>query len=192
MDIDLGDEIDLEDDENFNDGGAEIGGGVDDGMNEENFDEAINQEHVWIVITKFFDERGLVKQQIDSFDEFINTTLQTAVNEKDTQQIYPQKQYMPGADDDLTDEADTYYEVKFDQVFLAGPTITEQDGVSRAFDPREARLRSLTYAAPLYVDVTGTWYKVETDISVRRERKLNGMKNLDNQLGNQKSYLNNI
>ena len=35
-------------------------------------------------------------------------------------------------EDDLTDEADTYYEVKFDQVFLAGPTITEQDGVSRA------------------------------------------------------------
>ena len=51
-----------------------------------------------------------------------------------------------GADDELTDEADTYYEVKFGQVTLAGPTITEQDGVSRAFDPREARLRSLTYA----------------------------------------------
>ena len=179
MDIDLGDDIELEDDDQFNDG-ADIGGGVDDGVNGGNFDEAINQEHVWIVITKFFDERGLVKQQIESFDEFINTTLQTAVNENHRQTIFPQKQYLPGADDELTDEADTYYEVKFGQVFLAGPTITEQDGVSRAFDPREARLRSLTYAAPLYVDVTGTWYKVENDIKIRRERRLQGMENLDN------------
>jgi DNA-directed RNA polymerase II subunit RPB2 len=185
MDIDLGDEFELEEDDQFNDGG-EIGGGIDDGMDDGNFEEAINQEHVWIVITKFFDQRGLVKQQIDSFDEFINTTLQTAVSEHSKHTIYPQKQYMPGADDDLTGEADTYYEVKFGQVYLAGPTITEQDGVSRAFDPREARLRSLTYAAPLYVDVEGTWYRVENDISVRRERKRNGLKNLDNKFGETK------
>ena len=87
-DIDLGDDIELEDDDQFNDG-ADIGGRVDDGVNEGNFDEAINQEHVWIVITKFFDERGLVKQQIESFDEFINTTLQTAVNENHEANYFP-------------------------------------------------------------------------------------------------------
>lgn len=29
------------------------------------------QEACWIVINSYFDEKGLVRQQLDSFDEFI-------------------------------------------------------------------------------------------------------------------------
>lgn len=35
----------------------------------------ITQEDAWIVIDCYFEENGLVKQQIDSFDEFISTTI---------------------------------------------------------------------------------------------------------------------
>ena len=165
----------VDDDINFSDeeyGDDGIGGGVDDPADLDTTDLPINKEHVWVVITKFFDERGLVKQQLDSFDEFIESTLQEAVIELKRHDIYPAKQYMPGDDDD--DEADTFYRVEFDQVYLSNPTITEQDGVSRPFDPREARLRQLTYAAPLYVDVKGSWFRTQGDKRIRRERLIRG------------------
>jgi DNA-directed RNA polymerase II subunit RPB2 len=38
-------------------------------------DEEITQEDAWVVIDRYFDEKGLVRQQIDSFDEFITNTI---------------------------------------------------------------------------------------------------------------------
>ncbi|EGF79560.1 hypothetical protein BATDEDRAFT_12232, partial [Batrachochytrium dendrobatidis JAM81] len=44
-------------------------------------DEDITQEDCWAVITSFFNEKGLVRQQLDSFDEFIQNTMQDIVDE---------------------------------------------------------------------------------------------------------------
>ena len=41
----------------------------------EDVDEEITQEDAWVVIDRYFDEKGLVRQQIDSFDEFITNTI---------------------------------------------------------------------------------------------------------------------
>ena len=43
------------------------------------------QEACWIVISSYFDEKGLVRQQLDSFDEFIQMSVQRIVEE--SQQI---------------------------------------------------------------------------------------------------------
>jgi hypothetical protein len=43
----------------------------------EDVDEEITQEDAWVVIDRYFDEKGLVRQQIDSFDEFITNTIGT-------------------------------------------------------------------------------------------------------------------
>lgn len=59
----------------------------------ENFDEDESeeitadlwQEACWIVISAYFDEKGLVRQQLDSFDEFIQMSVQRIV--EDTPQI---------------------------------------------------------------------------------------------------------
>jgi DNA-directed RNA polymerase beta subunit len=39
------------------------------------------QEDCWSVISSFFDEKGLVRQQLDSFDEFVQNTMQELVDE---------------------------------------------------------------------------------------------------------------
>lgn len=39
-------------------------------------DEEISQDDVWTVISAYFEEKGLVRQQLDSFDEFIQNTMQ--------------------------------------------------------------------------------------------------------------------
>ena len=39
------------------------------------------QEACWLVISSYFDEKGLVRQQLDSFDEFITMTIQRIVED---------------------------------------------------------------------------------------------------------------
>lgn len=48
----------------------------------------------------------------------------------------------------------TIYKIKFGQIYLSKPMMTESDGETATLFPKAARLRNLTYSAPLYVDVT--------------------------------------
>jgi DNA-directed RNA polymerase II subunit RPB2 len=54
-----------------------------------------------------------------------------------------------GHDSDVTRR----YELHFGQIYLSRPTITEMDGSVVPVFPQEARLRNLTYSAPIYLEV---------------------------------------
>ncbi len=43
--------------------------------------DSIAQEDYWKVINSFFDEKGLVRQQLESFNEFVENTMQELVDE---------------------------------------------------------------------------------------------------------------
>ena len=81
--------------------GGGYGGGGDgedeDGDGEEARDEdEITQEDAWTVISAYFEEKGLVRQQLDSFDEFIQNTMQEIVDESADIEIRPESQHNPG------------------------------------------------------------------------------------------------
>jgi DNA-directed RNA polymerase II subunit RPB2 len=59
-------------------------------------DVEITQEEAWAVIDKYFDEKGLVAQQIDSFDEFIKFTVQELVQDAGEIVLTPEDQYILG------------------------------------------------------------------------------------------------
>eukprot|EP00884_Botryococcus_braunii_P011399 jgi/Botrbrau1/2025/Bobra.0047s0009.1 len=125
------------------------------GGDAQDYDEAeedaeITQEDAWAVISAFFEEKGLVRQQLDSFNEFINTSMQEIVDEHSDIIIKPESQHNPGA----AEVEDKEYRIKFGQIYLSKPTMTEADGETCVLFPKEARLRNLTYAAPLYVDMS--------------------------------------
>lgn len=63
-------------------GGSQKGGaaGADYMMDDEDSGE-ITQAGCWEIINSFFDENGLVQQQLSSFDEFANNTIQELVEE---------------------------------------------------------------------------------------------------------------
>lgn len=71
-----------------------------------------------------------------------------------TFELQPEHQHMPG------EEADTLnkktFRVQFGQIYLSKPMVTEADGMTSTLFPKEARLRNLTYSAPLYVDMVKT------------------------------------
>jgi len=125
----------------------------DVGWEDEDLGE-ITQEHGWGVITAYFDEKGLVRQQLDSFDEFIANMMQELVDDSRDIQVEPESQYETGME-----KEDTIITVNFGQIYLSKPMMTESDGTPSTMLPHEARLRKLTYAAQLYVDVTSTMYR---------------------------------
>lgn len=64
-------------------------------------EEAISQEDCWAVISSFFEDKGLVRQQLDSFDEFIQNTMQELVDENSDMILQTASQHS-GAEGDVT------------------------------------------------------------------------------------------
>ncbi|GAB1607680.1 DNA-directed RNA polymerase II subunit RPB2 [Argonauta hians] len=112
------------------------------------------QEACWIVISSYFDEKGLVRQQLDSFDEFIQMSVQRIVEHSPAIDLQAEAQHTSGLV-----ETPPRYVLKFEQIYLSKPTHWEKDGTPSPMMPNEARLRNLTYSAPLYVDITKTVFK---------------------------------
>ncbi|CAF4140699.1 unnamed protein product, partial [Rotaria sp. Silwood2] len=111
------------------------------------------QEACWTVISSYFDEKGLVRQQLDSFDEFIQMSVQRIVEDSRPIEFQAQAQYITAAK-----ETPAKYTFKFEQIYLSKPIHRADEGTVYLW-PNEARLRNLTYAAPLYVDVKRTTIK---------------------------------
>jgi len=116
-------------------------------------DEEIGPEDAWTVISAYFEEKGLVRQQLDSFDEFAANTMQDVVDETQEIVLRRENQYVPGQE--APDESKSI-EIKFGQLRLSKPQFTEDNGETKALFPNQARLRNLTYASPLYCEVTKT------------------------------------
>ena len=85
----------------------------------------------------YYDEKGLVYQQIESYDRFITKKLPKIF--ENTEPI----------ETNIED-----YQLKFGRVYLDKPVIIEADGSRRIIYPMEARLRNLSYTAPLHVQIT--------------------------------------
>ncbi|KAE8145840.1 hypothetical protein BDV25DRAFT_133432 [Aspergillus avenaceus] len=117
----------------------------------DDMEEGITSEDCWTVISSFFDTKGLVSQQLDSFDEFVSSTMQELVEEQGQVTL---DQTLPPDEDEVDPVVVRRYELKFGTVMLSRPSVTEGDGATTIMLPQEARLRNLTYASPLYLGIT--------------------------------------
>jgi DNA-directed RNA polymerase subunit B len=98
------------------------------------------------MLKAFFKEKGLVRQHLDSYNEFIDHGLQEVIDEVGEIPI---------------EVPENPYKVKLGQVWIidpqtriTGPYTTEVDGTKHEIYPMEARLRNLTYAAPIALEMT--------------------------------------
>ncbi len=97
------------------------------------------------VLKNYFENHSLVESQIKSYDYFINEGIKSIV--------------MNFNRDNIPDYLlETYDEInlKIEDVWLGEPTHIEVDGSITKLTPQIARLRGLTYAAPLYMKVSTT------------------------------------
>lgn len=104
--------------------------------------DEVNQADSWAVINSFFGGHGLVHQQIQSYDDFLQFKLQEIAIEHPPIEIRPEKQYRPDADNAL--DTNILYSLKFAQMWLNRPN---RDGEEGGLFPQESRLRNLTYVS---------------------------------------------
>ncbi|KAJ3253998.1 DNA-dependent RNA polymerase II [Boothiomyces macroporosus] len=67
----------------------------------------------------------------------------------DSRIIHQTNAQFSGLEDDVTKQ----FTIMFGQIYLSRAMMTESDGSTQQLSPHEARLRNLTYSAPLYVDM---------------------------------------
>lgn len=116
-------------------------------------DSQIDQHDAWTVVNSFFQDKGLVMQQLKSFDMFVKTNIQEIVDEQPEILVRPNRNYSKA---DVDDTIEREYKLEFGQIWLSKPTVTEADQSVRLVYPNECRLRRLTYAANIQVDVRVT------------------------------------
>lgn len=94
------------------------------------------------LITNYFKEHSFVESNIRSFNRFAEKDLQRIVDE--VGEVVPT----------IIPQEFENYKIKLSNVKIGMPEITEADGSKRILLPREARLRQLTYAAPISITVS--------------------------------------
>jgi DNA-directed RNA polymerase subunit B len=96
----------------------------------------LSKSDFWVLMNEFFREKGLVRQHLDSYNRFMDETLQEIVDE--VGEITPE---IPG------------YRVKLKKIYINNPSIVEADGSKKQIYPIEARIRNLTYSGSLYLEM---------------------------------------
>jgi DNA-directed RNA polymerase II subunit RPB2 len=122
---------------------------------EEEEEQNITSEDCFKVIGSFFESKGLVSMQIESFNEFMRSTMQDLVNEQKSVTL---DQMVPQDEDDPNPIVIKRHEVLFGKISLSSPTVTEGEGTTMDLMPNEARLRGLTYSSAVYVNMQRKTY----------------------------------
>lgn len=98
--------------------------------------------HSELLIRKYFEQNSFVGSMIASFNNFVDRELQAILEEN---RIIEPTIIPPNVDS---------FRIRLDKIWATKPEITEADGSKRPIYPVEARLRKLTYAAPIYIEVS--------------------------------------
>ena len=91
----------------------------------------------WPIIQDILTREGVAKQHLNSFDEFLKKGLQEIINEIGHIDI---------------ENAEYPYKIELGRIRILQPRMMELDGSITPITPAEARLRNVSYAAPLQLE----------------------------------------
>nr|WP_083757846.1 DNA-directed RNA polymerase subunit B [Desulfurococcus amylolyticus] len=111
--------------------------------------ETLSPDDLWIVMRKYFEEKGLVRQHLDSYERFIKEILPSILEEF--------KEII------ITNKI----KLVIEKYRIDSPKWTSVEGIEESKTPMECRLRNLTYATPIYVSV-----RIEDESGYTREQEL--------------------
>ncbi|MEM5879133.1 MAG: DNA-directed RNA polymerase subunit B'' [Candidatus Aenigmatarchaeota archaeon] len=101
------------------------------------------------LLDAFIKDRGLVRFQIDSYNDFITRRIPKVLKE-----IGVIKPEVPELGE---------FKIKLGNFKIGDPCVKEADGSVRPITPQEAKIRNLTYAAPMYVEMTPVLNNIESN-----------------------------
>ena len=93
----------------------------------------------WPIIEDILKREGIVRQHINSFNDFFDNSIQQIVDNID----------------DIVIDNDKYsYSIRFGKVKIGKPTLNELDGSTTFTTPAETRMRDVTYMSPIKVELS--------------------------------------
>ena len=94
------------------------------------------------LVKHYFSEHSAVASNIASFNHFIDNELQRIIEDN---KIVEPTIIPPNVES---------FKIRLDKIWVKKPEIVEADGSRRNIYPMEARLRRITYAAPVYIEIS--------------------------------------
>lgn len=95
-----------------------------------------------VLLKNYFSEQSFISSSISSFNNFIDRGMQIILDEN--------REIEPTIIPHNIDE----FKIRLDKIWVTKPEITEADGSKRKVYPIEARLRKISYAAPVFLEVS--------------------------------------
>ncbi len=95
-----------------------------------------------ILVRKYFEEKKFVESNIQSFNALLDKGLQEVVDENKE------------AEPTIIPHNIEKFKIRFGRITVGKPEITEADGSKRPIFPMEARLRKLSYDAPIFLEIS--------------------------------------
>lgn len=95
-----------------------------------------------LLIKKYFDDSSFIAADIKSFNHFVEVELQKIIEEN--------RVIEPTIIPSNVEE----YKIMLDKISINKPVMTEADGSKRDIYPMEARLRKLSYSAPIFIEIS--------------------------------------
>ena len=109
----------------------------------------------WTIIKAFFEENGLIRHQLESYNDFVCNRIQKIVSANSFE------------------IGEGKYKVSFGEVYIDSPSFKEIDDQVRQVMPYECLHRLINYASNMYVDVTiESSYKNDKDRRVEYHAKV--------------------
>lgn len=128
-------------------------------------DETLTQDNIWEIVRIFFEKKGLVKQQLHSYETFINQSIDQIIQDIGEIEIRHRDlkstimSSVNSGEDDGEDE-DLHARriiIRFGETSVYKPVCLESDHSSskdlKNMYPQTARLRQLSYSMPAYCDI---------------------------------------
>jgi len=106
--------------------------------------DLLGLEDRWALMQSYFKSKGLARQHLDSFNDFVEGRLQEIIDEQG----------------EITTEIQGL-KIKLGKIRVGRPRVREYDRGEHEITPMEARLRNLTYAAPLFLTMTPVENNIE-------------------------------
>ncbi len=102
----------------------------------------MDRSHRRTISREYFSQERLAEHHFRSFNAFLERGMQDVVDEKET------------IDTDIGDkEGEEPVHVELGDIRIVSPRVQEADGSEELLYPQEARLRNITYAAPVFMEM---------------------------------------
>ncbi len=108
-----------------------------------------------ILIEKYFQEHSIVESNIASFNNFVDKEIHEIVKDINNKGEGIAPTIIPPEYQD--------FRIKFDKIIIGKPQVTEADGSKKDVFPNEARIRKLSYSAPIELEISAHIDGVQRD-----------------------------